>query len=287
MDTIALGRTGLQASVAGLGCGGASRLGLRQGSSPQEAVRLVRACMDRGVNLIDTAAAYGTEPIVGEAVSEVDRSKVILATKASIAAAGEILPAERVIDSLNDSLRNLRTDYVDIFFLHAVKPGQYSQVTTQIVPALLAERQKGKFRFIGITETPPNDPHQDMLSKAVQDNLWDVMMVGFHMLNQRAQQRVFPQARRAGIGTLSMFVVRQLFGDPVRLRAVFQELENQDLLPHSSKPDPGRLEFLVHPGGAENLVDAAYRFARHAPGSDVILFGTGNLDHARANIDSI
>ena len=49
----------------------------------------------------------------------------------------------------------------------------------------------------------------------------------------------------------------------------------------------GTLDFLVHAGGAASVVDAAYRFARHEAGSQVVLFGTGNRDHLRSNIDSI
>ena len=52
-----------------------------------------------------------------------------------------------------------------------------------------------------------------------------------------------------------------------------------------NKDDP--LGFLVHDGGATTILDAAYRFARHQPGADVVLFGTGNPDHLQSNIDSI
>ena len=50
-------------------------------------------------------------------------------------------------------------------------------------------------------------------------------------------------------------------------------------------PDP--LGFLVHPGGASSVIDAAYRFVRHEPGVDVVLFGTGDVGHLRTNIDSL
>ena len=71
MEYVMLGRTGLRVSVAGLGCGGFSRLGLGTGKSNAEAVALVRQALDMGVNLLDTAAAYGTEAIVGEAIKHV------------------------------------------------------------------------------------------------------------------------------------------------------------------------------------------------------------------------
>src|SRR4051794_8545219 len=61
MQYTTLGRTGLTVSVAGLGCGGFSRLGLGSGQSAAHAVGIVRQALDLGVTLIDTAAAYGTE----------------------------------------------------------------------------------------------------------------------------------------------------------------------------------------------------------------------------------
>src|SRR5579864_1888031 len=61
-----LGRTGLNVSVAGLGCGGHSRLGQTYGNTAEQSADVVRAALDLGINFIDTAAAYGTEKIVGE-----------------------------------------------------------------------------------------------------------------------------------------------------------------------------------------------------------------------------
>src|SRR5215469_3272463 len=84
MEYVTLGRTGLRVSVAGLGCGGFSRLGLGTGKSKVEAVTLVRRALDMGVNLLDTAAAYGTEEVVGEAIKSLARDRVVVATKAWI-----------------------------------------------------------------------------------------------------------------------------------------------------------------------------------------------------------
>jgi aryl-alcohol dehydrogenase-like predicted oxidoreductase len=70
MDTIVLGRTGLEVSVAGLGCGGHSRLGQATGATEDESVRLVQRALDQGVTYFDTARAYGTEEIVGRALVE-------------------------------------------------------------------------------------------------------------------------------------------------------------------------------------------------------------------------
>ncbi|HKM69898.1 MAG TPA: aldo/keto reductase, partial [Stellaceae bacterium] len=82
MEYVTLGRTGLRVSVAGLGCGGFSRLGLGSGRSEAEAVGLIRQALDLGVNLFDTAAAYGTEALLGKALKAVPRDQVVIATKA-------------------------------------------------------------------------------------------------------------------------------------------------------------------------------------------------------------
>ncbi len=84
MDYTTLGRTGLKVSVAGLGCGGPSRLGLRQNKSASQAVAVVHQAIDLGVNFLDTAEWYGTEPVVGAAIAEVPRDRLVLSTKKTI-----------------------------------------------------------------------------------------------------------------------------------------------------------------------------------------------------------
>ncbi|HYZ21374.1 MAG TPA: aldo/keto reductase [Rhodopila sp.] len=282
MQYTILGRTGLRVSVAGLGCGGFSRLGLGTGSSPEHAVGIIRQALDLGVNLIDTAAAYGTEDVVGTALRHVPRDSVVVCTKAS-----RPFTATAVVESLNASLKRLNLDYVDVFQLHAIPPSAYDQVRQEIVPVLLQERQRGKFRFLGITETAPNDPDQHMLNRATQDGVWDTVMLAFHMMHQPARSQVFPHTLANRIGTLLMFVVRGIFARPAQLAATLRELAAAGQIDPALAATDNPLGFLLHPGGATSLTDAAYRYARHEPGADVILFGTGNPDHLRTNIESI
>src|SRR5580693_1624283 len=77
------GRTGLKVSAAGLGGGGFSRLGLAKGKSEAEIVSLIRLALGLGVNIIDTAASYGTEPVIGRAIKSVRRENVVITTNAS------------------------------------------------------------------------------------------------------------------------------------------------------------------------------------------------------------
>jgi aryl-alcohol dehydrogenase-like predicted oxidoreductase len=82
MHYITLGRTGLRVSVAGLGTGGFSRMGLKTGKTEDEAARLVLDAVELGVNFIDTAPPYGTEGVVGRALKSVPRDKVVVAAAA-------------------------------------------------------------------------------------------------------------------------------------------------------------------------------------------------------------
>lgn len=290
MEYITLGKTGLRVSAAGLGAGGFSRLGLGTGKTTAESVSLVRLALDLGVNFIDTAAVYGTEAIIGEAIRPVPRDQVVLATKALIGNPGTRSDPSRIVASLDNSLRQLRTDYVDIFQLHAVPPEAYVHARNVIVPALLQEKAKGKIRFLGVTETPPADPeHRMLLRHAIQDDdgIWDVVMIGFHMMHQNARMEVFPQAMAKQIGTLIMFAVRNIFSRPERLRTQLQTLAAEGQVPQWLADNPDPLGFLIHEGGATSVTDAAYRFVRHEPGVDVVLFGTGDREHLRINIASI
>jgi aryl-alcohol dehydrogenase-like predicted oxidoreductase len=287
MEYSVLGRTDLKVSVAGLGCGGFSRLGLGTGKSRADAVALIHQALDLGVNLLDTAAAYGTEDVVGEAIKTVRREDVVIATKAWIQPGGGRRAAERAVASLENSLRRLGTDYVDVFQLHGVSPEGYEQARDVIAPALLEQKAKGKLRHLGITEAASEDAEHEMLRRAVEDEMWDVVMVAFHMMHQNARIKVFPRTMANRIGTLLMFAVRNIFSQPERLAAALRELTSRRELPRWLALAPNPLGFLIHDAGASNIVDAAYRFVRHEPGVDVVLFGTGDPDHLRANITSL
>lgn len=287
MEYVTLGRTGLKASVAGLGCGGFSRLGIGTGGSEDDAVRLVRLALDLGVNLLDTAAVYGTEEVVGKAVRGVPRDSVIICTKASRGAGENRFDLGKVLASLDGSLTRLGVDCIDVFQLHGVHPSHYDQVRDEIAPALMKQKERGKFRFLGITETSPNDTDHDMLHRALPDGIWDTAMFAFHMMHQPARARVFPLTREYRVGTLMMFAVRQIFARPAQLADTVKTLAAEGKVPAWLAEHGNPLDFLVHPAGASSVIDAAYRYVRHEPGVDVVLFGTGDAGHLRSNLASI
>jgi len=174
-----------------------------------------------------------------------------------------------------------------VYNLHGVQPADYQYARDAIVPALLDAKASGKIRHIGITETPPNDPEQAMLQVALKDPVWEAVMLGFHMLNQGARRTAFPLTRAGGVGTMLMFVVRNIFSQPDVLLGNIKALAQDGRLPPELGDDPEPLAFLVHEGGATSILEAAYRYARHEPGAEVVLFGTSEIEHLQANIQSI
>jgi aryl-alcohol dehydrogenase-like predicted oxidoreductase len=287
MHHITLGRTNLRVSVAGLGTGGFSRLGMKSGKTEEEAARLIQEAVGLGVNFIDTAPSYGTEGVVGRALKTIPRDQVVIATKSPIHRGDEWWTPARVVASLDNSLRLMGTDHVDVFNLHGVEADEYDHAFNNIAPALIEQKAKGKIRHIGITENPINDFTNAMLARAVNDPVWDVFMVGFHMLHQGARANVFSITREKGIGTLLMFAVRSIFADPPRIARELRALAAKGLVEQWLGETDDPLGFLIHAGGASNITEAAYRFARHEPGVDVVLFGTGDAGHLRTNVAAL
>jgi aryl-alcohol dehydrogenase-like predicted oxidoreductase len=289
MHYTTLGKTGLKVSVAGLGCGGNSRVGLGTGLSASQAVALVREALDLGVNFLDTAAAYGTEEVVGKAVKGRPRDAIVISTKSHINRnfGPEPMSAGEVVANLDTSLKRLDTDYIDVFNLHGLSVRGYERAMLEIVPALLREKEKGKFRHLGVTESGARDPEHRMLLGAADEPRWAVFMLAFHMLHQNARHALLPKTREKAVGTLCMFAVRNIFSKEGVLQRTIAALAAEGRLPPALAASDQPLGFLVHEGGASSLTDAAYRFARHQEGIDIVLFGTGNVAHLRSNIASI
>ncbi len=151
MLTRGLGKTQLQVSAVGLGgwaLGGGTDWGPTEFSDVQ---RTIDAALHNGVNLIDTAPIYATsEEVIGRALAG-KRSQVILSTKCGLVKndswTDHDLRPETISKQLENSLRNLRTDYLDIYLIHYLDP----QVPWQnVLETLNACKQRGKVRHIGV-----------------------------------------------------------------------------------------------------------------------------------------
>ncbi len=288
METITLGRTGVTVSKLGLGGGGRSRLGISAGIEPAESVAIVRRALELGITFIDTAQSYRTEGFVGEAIRDVPRDSVFISTKGGAWWHGERVrtPAE-LIEQVEGSLKRLGTDAIDLYSFHGTLAGQYASVRDNLVPELIRLREQGKIRFLGITERFNADPAHAMLSAAVDDDCWDVVMVGFNILNQSARERVLPRTLAKGIATQAMFVVRNAFSRPERLAEVIAGLIEDGRIDPADVDPADPLGFLLEDGVATSLADASYRFCRDEPGMDVVLTGTGSTEHLEANVASM
>lgn len=281
MDYTRLGRTDLRVSRMGLGCGGHSRLGLARGGSDENAERIVREAIAIGVNFIDTAENYGTESVVGRAVAG-RRGEVVISTKLSVNVDKHHCPAGDFPARVEGTLQRLQTDYVDILHLHGVSAADYPYARDEIHPVLQKLKHQGKIRHLGITEAFSPDPGHAMLGPAVANDpaLWDVVMVGFNLLNPSARDRVLPHTQKHDIGTLCMFAVRRALSQPDALRDLVAKLVAEGTVAGDQLNADAPLDFLAVAG---SVTEAAYRFCLHEPGLNVILSGTGNAEHLREN----
>jgi len=272
--------------VVGLGCGGHSRLGTAHGKSEAHASRIVEHALELGINFIDTARAYKTESAVGNALKG-KRDKVVISTKSSAGHGARLLSASEVVESIELSLGRLQTDYIDVFNLHGVTVDQYPYCVNELLPVLLEEQKKGKIRFLGITEQFVGDPSHRMLKMALPDDYFDVVMVGFNILNPSARKTVFPLTIEKNVATQIMFAVRRALSQPDALCEVVDKLINTGKIKAQAVDSKNPLGFLEAHSEIDSIVQAAYRFCRHEPGATVTLTGTGSEDHLTQNVASI
>jgi aryl-alcohol dehydrogenase-like predicted oxidoreductase len=296
-----LGRTGLTVSVAGLGTGGPSQLGQTAQLSAAEQDGLVHRALDLGINLFDTAMAYGqSEGLLGRALADVPRDRYLLATKLSptcvardadaTAPPGDItanlIATEEVAELCEASLRRLGLDVIDIYQVHGVTADLYPAVVDRLYPALARLREAGKLRFIGITERFFQDPAHRMLESAAPSGLWDTAMLKYGILNQAAATTVLPLCQEHGLGVLNMAPVRVKLTRPAELVALLADWRARGLLPPDALPGDDPLGWLVQ-GDVTSIIDAGYRFAADHPAISTVLTGTARVAHLEANVASL
>lgn len=149
-----LGKSGLEVSAIGLGCMGLS-FGYGNVVNKNDGIRLIRAAVDQGVTFFDTAECYGpftNEELVGEALEPV-RDQVVIATKFGFEEGdshkGLNSQPARIRKVVENSLKRLRTDHIDLFYQHRVDPNVPMEDVAGTVKELIAE---GKVRHFGLSE---------------------------------------------------------------------------------------------------------------------------------------
>lgn len=180
---VKIGHSDVLATPLGLGTNAVGGYNLFPNLKDDDGRALVRAALDNGINLLDTAYVYGlghSEELVGEVMKEYDRDKIILATKG----AQDFSSGEQVIDNrpefltdqVNKSLKRLGTDYIDIFYIHFP---DHDTPKVEAVGALQKLKEAGKIRAIGISNFS-----LDQIKEANADGYVDVVEDEFSLLHQ-------------------------------------------------------------------------------------------------------
>jgi L-galactose dehydrogenase len=201
MEYRKLGQTDLNLSVVGFG---SATLGNVFGDiDAGEGTRAVHFAIDSGINFFDSSPYYGTtlsETRLGEALAG-RRERVILATKCGRYGFDDFdFSAKRVIASIDESLRRLHTDYIDLFQVHDVEFGDVQQIIHETLPALQQLQQQGKARYIGVTGYPPR-----LLRRIAEATPVDSILTYCHynLLNTDMDGVLTAFARERGIGLIN------------------------------------------------------------------------------------
>lgn len=187
MQKVTLGKTGLVVSKNGFGALPIQRI------AKKDAVYLLQKAFYNGINYFDTARAYSdSEEKLGAAFSYT-REKIIISTKTAAETADEFWK------DLEQSLKNLQTDYIDLYQFHnpafCPKPGDESG----LYDAMLEAKRQGKIRFIGITN------HRLAVAKeAIESNLYDTMQFPFSYLAGDADTEIVKSCKNKNMGFIAM-----------------------------------------------------------------------------------
>ena len=214
MNYRTLGRTGLRVSALAMGT---VELGLDYGirtpghygrPSNTEATRLVHAALAAGINFLDTARAYGqSEAVLGQALRG-KREGVVLTTKVRTQRPDGSTPTGEalrrwMLDSLHESLTQLRTEWVDLWQIHNLDAALLTQ-SDQLAEIVAAVRQAGKVRWVGASTYGV-----DLPAAAIRCGHFDTVQVTYSVLDQRLADSVLPLAAARNVGVIARSVLLQ------------------------------------------------------------------------------
>jgi aryl-alcohol dehydrogenase-like predicted oxidoreductase len=293
MEMRVFGRTGMQLSVLGFGCGAVGGLMVR--GDPRDQERTIARAIASGVNYFDTAVQYGngeSEKNLGCVLQRLKPANVVVGTKVRLPSGDFGRIADAVAKSLEGSLARLRLDRIDIFHLHnaVTETGggealSVRQVLGDVVPAFDRLREQGKSRFLGLTAIGDTAA----LHQVIDARAFDSAQVVYNMLNPSAAAalpadypaqdygRLFDHTRAAGVGVIG---IRVLAGGALSGSTVRHPIASPPPEPIGSATSydadvvrTHRLTPLVNEGFAASLTEAATRFALSHPAMGTILVG--------------
>ena len=201
-----LGSSGVTVSVVGIGCNNFGRRCNQRTTS-----EVVDAAIDLGVNFFDTADMYGprglSEEFLGQALAKHDRSSIVVATKFAnpMGEAEHQRGASRryIVKAVEDSLRRLNTDYIDLYQQHVPDPSTPIEETLRALDDLISQ---GKIRYIGNSNfTGWQLADADWTAQSQNLNKFVTAQNLYSLMERRVEQEVIPACKRFNIGLLPYF----------------------------------------------------------------------------------
>jgi len=263
-------------------------LGQTTGKTAAESYRVVHAALDLGINILDTSPAYrSSEELLGQALQGVPRDRYLLASKFNPGLVPPDSGPEALMSQLEQSLLLLQVDHIEVLQYHGIAPEDYRTIVDRYHPVALRAQEQGKIGHIGITETMGSDTHHVMLERALEEDLFDTFMVHYGVLNQGAEDRVFPMAQERQVGVFVMGPVRMSLRTPEEAVSRIGHFVQQGWLDRTD-PDPSDPLGMAAVGApTADVTRLAYRFAAAHPAVSTMLVGTGNPDHLRRNVEDV
>ncbi|MHC4623442.1 MAG: aldo/keto reductase [Planctomycetota bacterium] len=269
-----LGKTGLRVSIIGYG---ASPLGGEFGRvDPEEAQRAVNHAVDCGINYFDVAPYYGrtlAETRLGEFL-EGKRDKIILTSKACRYDITDFdFSAKRVMRSINESLKRLRTDYLDLYQIHDVEYGKLDQVIGETIPAMVKLKEQGKIRFMGVTGYPLT-PLRKIIEAADIDTV--LTYCRYNLMDITMDDILTPAVRQKGIGLIN--------ASPLHMRVLTDKgAPYWHPAPKQVFEVARNVAVLCRQRGT-TIADLAMQFVLAHKDVAITLVGTSKLHHVDANV---
>ncbi len=272
------GKTGLRVSEIGLGC---APVGMQPDRDYSE---LLRRALDLGVNFYDTAdfySSYRSEEWLGKAFSAV-RDKVIITTKfGTIPGKGKDFSVVHMRRSLEDSLRRLRTDYIDVYQLHSPAPSVLDD--GQLLEALRQVKRDGKVRYYGLS-TEGGQRGLDAIARWQVDSV----QITFNLFHQEPADRFFSEAQRRGVGVIVKSPLDSgiLGGDlspgkPRKLDDARERWGEEETVRRQRLFD--EVSFLAE-GTGRTWSQAALQFVLSFAGVSTVIPGTTSVKHLEENV---
>ncbi len=267
MEMRQFGKTDMKVSVLGFG---GSEI---RGSSLADVERLLGSALDAGLNVIDTAACYGdSEDLIGRAVAS-RRSDYYLFTKCGHAAGLETpdWDARTIEESIERSLRRLRTDHIDLLQLHSCSLDILRQ--GDVVHVLKKAHGAGKVRYIGYSGDNENARY------AIRMGVFDSLQTSINIADQQSIDFTLPMARERNMGVIAK--------RPIANAAWLQPNmpKNAYGYPYLERLQTLKYDFLQQ--DATTAVGTALRFTLTVPGVDVAIVGTANPSRWQQNAELV